>query len=214
MFGQEIIELFETIGAVGLILAFAVISFLDGFAIPTLPEAWLIFIALSNTGVSSLIWALALIIVGTASAISAQILLYSTIKKIGLPRRLRGWMNKYAKFLIVSDEKLAFMNWLVPVVPFTGAFVAVCNWRAKKAFLLSTAGGLTKMSIIVGIAITFPMLIDAEMVGDASLVLILAVLLASLSVTYWKRRRMMGEAERIGKDKCTCEALMNERRTP
>lgn len=214
MFGQEIIELFETIGAIGLVLAFAVISFLDGFAIPTLPEVWLIFIALSNTGVSSLIWALALIIVGTASAISAQILLYSTIKKIGLPRRLRGWMNKYAKFLIVSDEKLAFMNWLVPVVPFTGAFVAVCSWRAKKAFLLSTAGGLTKMSIIVGIAITFPMLIDAEMVGDASLVLILAVLLASLSVTYWKRRRMMRDAERIGKGKCTYEALMDERRTP
>ncbi|MEM4264577.1 MAG: hypothetical protein QW505_02160, partial [Thermoplasmata archaeon] len=144
MFGQEIIELFEAIGSLGLILAFAVISFLDGFAVPTLPEAWLILIALSNTGVPVLIWALSLVLIGTAAAVTAQILLYSTIKKVGLPKRLKGWMNRYAKFLIVSDEKLAFMNWLVPVVPFTGAFVAVCNWRARRAFLLSTAGGLTK----------------------------------------------------------------------
>lgn len=210
MFGQEIIELFEAIGAIGLILAFAVISFLDGFAIPTLPEAWLIFIALSNTGVPVLIWALSLILIGTASAVTAQILLYSTIKKVGLPKRLKGWMNRYAKFLIVSDEKLAFMNWLVPVVPFTGAFVAVCNWRAKRAFLLSTAGGLTKMAIIVGIAVTFPLLMNAEMVGDASIILIIAVLLASLSVTYWKRRKMIREAERMGKEKCTCDGLMDE----
>lgn len=212
MFGQEIIELFEAIGAIGLVLAFAAISFLDGFAIPTLPEAWLIFIALSNTGVPVLIWALSLILIGTASAVTAQILLYSTIKRVGLPKRLKGWMNRYAKFLIVSDEKLAFMNWLVPVVPFTGAFVAVCNWHAKKAFLLSTAGGMTKMTLIVGIAITFPLLINAETVGDASLILIIAVLLASLSVTYWKRRRMRREAERIGKEKCTCEGLMDEKK--
>jgi hypothetical protein len=212
MFGQEIIELFEAIGSLGLILAFAVISFLDGFAIPTLPEAWLILIALSNTGVPILIWGLSLVLIGTAAAVTAQVLLYSTIKRVGVPKRLKGWMNRYAKFLIVSDEKLAFMNWLVPVVPFTGAFVAVCNWRAKRAFLLSTAGGLTKMAIIVGIAITFPLLINAEMVGDASLVLIIAVLLASLSVTYLKRKRMMREAERLGKDKCTCEVLADEKR--
>lgn len=212
MFGQEIIQLFESIGAIGLVLAFAVISFLDGFAIPTLPEAWLIFIALSNTGVPTPIWAITLVLIGTASAVFAQIMLYSTIKKVGLPKRLKGWMNKYAKFLIISDERLAFMNWLAPVVPFTGAFVAVCNWHARKAFLYSIAGGLLKMAIIVGIAVAFPLVMDPEMVGDASLILIVAILGISLSVTYLRRKKLASEAERLGKDQCSCEGLADDKK--
>ena len=42
MIGEDLIGFFQAIGPLGLVMAFAVISFLDGFAIPTLPEIFLI----------------------------------------------------------------------------------------------------------------------------------------------------------------------------
>lgn len=50
MLGQDLINLFQDIGPLGLLLAFSLISFLDGFAIPTLPEAWLLLIAIADPG--------------------------------------------------------------------------------------------------------------------------------------------------------------------
>lgn len=191
MLGQDIITFFEAIGTIGLVLAFAIISFLDGLAIPTLPEAWLILIAIADRGVPMPIWAATLILVGVSAAIGAQFLLYSIVKKVGLPKRLKGWMTKYTKFLVVSNEKLAFMNWIAPVVPFTGAFIAVCKWNPKVAFAYSIAGGIVKMSIIVCVAILFQWAISPDIIGDATLVLIFAVLVLSLTISFLRRRKMV-----------------------
>lgn len=186
--GGEILAFFEGIGAIGLVVAFALISFLDGFAIPTLPEAFLMFIALSNVGVSAPVWGVILVTVGVISAVSAQALLYSIVKKIGMPRRVDRLMNKWAKFLVVSNEKLAFVNWLAPVIPFTGAFIAVCRWKPRLAFIYSVLGGIVKMSIIVSIALLFPLLVDRGTVASASIILILVVLGVSLAVTFIRHK--------------------------
>jgi hypothetical protein len=188
MLGADIIGFFQAIGPLGLVTAFAVISFLDGFAIPTLPEAWLILIALTDTTVP---WGLLLVLVGTASAVGAQFLLYSIVRKTGMPSRIKKVMNKYTKILIVPSEKLAFVNWLAPVVPFTGAFIAVReDWKPKLAFSYSVLGGLVKMTILVAIAILFPRLVPPETVADASLVLILVVLAVSIAATLIRHRRI------------------------
>lgn len=196
MFGEEILVFFEGIGVLGLVIGFALVSFLDGFAIPTLPEAFLMFIALSDVGVSPPVWGVILVAVGVTSAISAQALLYSIVKKFGMPRRVDKLMNKWTKFLVVSNEKLAFVNWLAPVIPFTGAFIAVCRWKPRLAFVYSILGGIVKMSIIVSIAVLFPLVVDAKTVADASLILIIAVLAVSLSVSYIRHKaiekRMQG----------------------
>jgi len=188
MLGEDIIGFFEAVGPLGLVIAFAVISFLDGFAIPTLPEAWLILIALTDT---TLPWGLMLVLVGTASAVGAQFILYAIVKRAGMPARIKKVMNKYTKILIVSSEKLAFVNWLAPVVPFTGAFIAVReDWKPKLAFGYSVLGGLVKMTILVSIAILFPLLVPPETVADASLVLILVVLVVSIAVTFIRHKRI------------------------
>lgn len=202
MLGQDIIIFFEGIGAIGLVLAFAIISFLDGFAIPTLPEAWLILIAIADPGVPMLIWAICLVLVGVAAAVGAQLMLYLIIKRVGLPKRLKGWMTKYTQFLVISNEKLAFMNWLAPVVPFTGAFIAVCKWNPRLAFLYSIAGGMVKMAIIVAIAAAFPLIMNPNMVGDATLVLIFTVLALSLSISLLRRRSMMRKMGVLDKKEC------------
>ena len=198
MLGEDIIGFFQAIGPLGLVIGFAVISFLDGFAIPTLPEVFLILIALAETGISKPVWGIILITVGVLSAIGAQLLLYSLVKKYGMPKRICKIMNKYTKFLLVSSEKLAFVNWLAPVIPFTGAFIAVCDWKPRLAFTYSLIGGIVKMSILVIIAIVFPLLLPAETVADFTIVLIIAVLVVSLLITYLRHKRVerrMGEVQ-------------------
>ena len=137
-----------------------------------------------------------LVAVGVLSAIGAQLLLYSIVKKFGMPKRISKIMNKYTKFLVVSSEKLAFVNWLAPVIPFTGAFIAVCDWKPRLAFTYSVLGGIVKMSILVTIAILFPLLLPAETVADFTLILIVVVLVVSLLITYIRHKRVekrMGE---------------------
>ena len=188
MLGADIIGFFQAIGPLGLVIAFAVISFLDGFAIPTLPEAWLILIALTDTTVP---WGILLVLVGTASAVGAQFILYSVVKRTGVPSRIKKIMNKYTKILIVPSEKLALVNWLAPVVPFTGAFIAVRDdWKPKLAFGYSIVGGLVKMTVLVAIATLFPRLVPPETVADASLVLILVVLVVSVAATLIRHKRI------------------------
>jgi len=190
MLGADIIAFFQGIGPLGLVIAFAVISFLDGFAIPTLPEAWLMLIAMTPTGISPPIWGFVLVVCGVGSSVCAQALLYLLVKKVGMPKYIGRLMKKYTKFLIVSDEKLAFVNWLAPVIPFTGAFIAVVDWKPRLAFIYTTLGGIVKMSILVTIAILFPLLFEPEAVADASIVFILVVLAVSLTVTYIRHRSM------------------------
>jgi hypothetical protein len=197
MLGAEIIAFFEGIGPLGLVIAFAIISFLDGFAIPMLPEAWLMLIALTDVGIPAPIWGVVLVVCGVISAVGAQVLLYLAVKRFGMPKRVNRLMNKYTKFLIVSNEKLAFVNWLAPVIPFTGAFIAVCKWKPRLAFLYSLLGGIIKMSILVSIAILFPLLFDPAVVADASLVLVIVVLIVSLAVTYLRHRFVEKKVEEL-----------------
>lgn len=190
MVGEDIIGFFEAIGPLGLMVAFSLISFLDGFAVPTLPEAWLLLIALTDAGVPKPIWGISLVLVGATSAVAAQIMLYFVVKKVGLPKRLTNIMQKYTKILIVSNERLMIVNWLAPVIPFTGAFIAVCGWNPKKAFMLSWIGGVIKISILVSIAMLFPLFFNAETVADASIVLIIVVLIVSVLISYIRHKRI------------------------
>jgi hypothetical protein len=190
MLGLDIINFFEGFGAFWLIVGFALISFLDGFAIPTLPEAWLILIALTPSSIPNPTWGILLILVGVASAVGAQFFLYFIVKKLGMPKRVKKIMNHYMKFLIVSDEKLAFINWLVPVIPFTGAFIAVSEWKPKHAFIYSLLGGFVKFTILVLIAILFPLMFSAGAVADASIALVLIVLAVSSVVTFIRYKRI------------------------
>jgi len=190
LLGQDIINFFQAVGPLGLIIAFSVISFLDGFAIPTLPEAWLMLIAMSDVGIFKPVWGTSLVLIGATSAVAAQILLFLVVKKVGLPKRLTNIMKKYTKMLVVSNERLMMVNWLAPVIPFTGAFIAVCGWNPKKAFILSWIGGVIKISVLVAIAMLFPLLLPKETVADASLVLIIVVLIVSLLISYIRHKRV------------------------
>jgi len=50
---------------------------------------------------------------------------------------------------VVHDERLLLLNRIAPIVPYTGAFIATCNWNLKKCAVYIFASAIVKFSIIV-----------------------------------------------------------------
>lgn len=191
MLSESILLFFRTLGPIGLIMSFSIIVYLDGLSIPTLPEAWLVFIVASNATPHWIMFGLALIFVGIVCTVGAQYTLFSILKKTGMPKFIKKIMKKYTDILIVSSEKLVFFNWLVPVLPVTGAFIAAKKeWNPKLAFAYSFLGGAIKMPLLVCIAFAFPLVMSSSEFGNAILAFVLIVVLASLCITFFGKRKM------------------------
>ncbi len=150
MIGEEIINTFASLGDVGMILALIAIILIDGTGVPTLPEVWMIWIF--SVHFDSIGWAALLIVVASIASLGGNFLLYSIVKFVGMPKRIQKVMRKYTDFLIVSDERLLLLNRVAPLVPYTGAFMAVCKWDLRKCAMYLIIGALAKSTVVIALA--------------------------------------------------------------
>jgi hypothetical protein len=151
--GEDIIGVFASLGDMGMLLALVIIILIDGTGFPTLPEVWMVWIL--NTGWSEYVgqyhpfaWGFAVVIVASLASLGGNFILYTLVKVARPPRWIRKAMKKYTDFLIVSDERLLLLNRLAPVVPYTGAFMAVCDWNVKKCALYLITGAMAKATVV------------------------------------------------------------------
>ncbi len=196
MIGADIIGLFADLGDAGMLLAMAVIILVDGVGFPTLPEVWMVFIFGTHPG--SFTWGASLVLVSTLASLGGNFTLYSFVKLVKVPHRIEKIMKRYLNFIIVHDERVLLLNRAAPILPYTGAFMAVSNWDLKKCALYLFVGAMAKSSLVVVIAwLSFDHL-RAEVAPWVSLGLVLTVLLISLtaSLIYKKRAGLRGVPER------------------
>jgi len=196
MIGEDIISLFETLGDFGMLLALFVIIMIDGVLFPTLPEVWIIFIFGAHA--DSFSWGLAIALVASFSSLAGNFTLYGLVKTAHLPGWIQRRMRQYTNFLIIGDERLLLLNRIAPLIPYTGAFMAVCNWPPKKSAVYVFAGALAKFSVIVVLSwLSFDNL-RRDMAPWVSLGFVILILAASLiaSIIYKKRIVARGEPER------------------
>ena len=193
MIGEEIIDFFASLGDTGMIIALVAIILLDGTGFPTLPEVWMVWIY--GVHFDSFGWAVLLIVVSSIASLGGNFILYSIVKLIGMPKRAQKVMVKYTNFLIVSDERLLLLNRVAPLVPYTGAFMAVCNWNIKKCAFYLIIGAMAKASVVITLAWLSYDNLKQEIAPWVALIAVVAVLLISLvaSVTY--RRKKFGKQE-------------------
>ncbi|MGQ9588303.1 MAG: hypothetical protein ACUVT7_07985 [Thermoplasmata archaeon] len=193
MIGEDIIGTFAALGDVGMLIAITVIIWTDGTAFPTLPEIWMIWIF--GTHPSSFTWGFVLVVASSCASLLGNFTLYSLVKLARLPNWVQRRMRQYADFLIVKDEKLLLLNRLAPVVPYTGAFIAACNWNVKKSATYIFLGALAKFSATVMISwLSFDNLRE-EIAPWVSLAVIAALLGASVvAAVVYKKRSGMKEA--------------------
>ena len=195
MIGEDIIGLFAVLGDAGMLLAMAVIILVDGVGLPTLPEVWMVFIFGAHP--DSFAWGAFLVLVSTLASLGGNFTLYSFVKLVKVPHRVERIMQRYLNFIIVHDERVLLLNRAAPILPYTGAFIAVSNWNLKKCALYLFIGAMAKSSLVVVIAwLSFDNL-RAEVAPWVSLGLVVTVLLISLTVSfiYKKRAGLRGAPE-------------------
>jgi len=192
MIGEGIIDAFASLGDVGMVLALVAIIVIDGTGVPTLPEVWMIWIF--GVHFDSLGWATLLIVVASIASLGGNFILYSIVKFIGMPKRIQKVMRKYTDFLIVSDERLLLLNRIAPLVPYTGAFMAVCNWNLRKCAIYLIIGALAKSTVVIALAWLSYDTLRQDIAPWVALIAVAVVILVSIvaSVIY-KRKTGIGE---------------------
>lgn len=194
--GQDIIDLFSGLGDVGMLIAIAVIIWIDGTAFPTLPEAWIIFIL--GTNADSFWWGASIVLVASFASLAGNFTLYALVRTAKLPKRVQKAMKAYTNWLILKDERLLLLNRFAPLLPYTGAFIAACNWNLKKCTVYILVSAVAKFSMYVIIFWLSFETLRAEVAPWVSLAIVLIVVLASViaSITYKKRQTARREPER------------------
>lgn len=196
MIGEDIIGMFASLGDLGMMLAITVIIWIDGTAFPTLPEVWMVWIF--GVHPASFTWALVLVVVASLASLLGNFTLYGLVKIAKLPPWVQKKMKQYTNFLVVHDERLLLLNRIAPIVPYTGAFIATCNWNLKKCAVYIFVSAIVKFSIIVLISWASFDQLKEDVAPWVSLVFVAAFMLASVIVSfvYKKRQTSKGEPER------------------
>jgi len=194
--GEAIINTFDSWGAIGMLVALTLIIMIDGVGFPTLPEFWMIWIYSTNP--DSFWWGFAVVVVSSCASLLGNFTLYSLVKLAKLPRRIKRVMQRYLDFIIVHDERLLLLNRLAPIVPYTGAFIAVSNWNLKKCVLYLVIGAVARSSVWVLISWQLMGQLADEVAPWITAGCALLVLLISLivSVIYRKRKGIGRKTER------------------
>ena len=100
----------------------------------------------------------------------------------------------------MHDEKLILVNRIAPVVPFVGAFIAVCKWNVKKALSFVAIGGFLKYLVLIALANTFYALYDSGTARKATLILVISIVIISLIASQIQKRRMQAKIARAKED--------------
>jgi len=194
--GEAIISTFSSWGPVGMLLALTLIIMIDGIGFPTLPEFWMIWIYSTNP--DSFWWGFSVVIVSTSASLVGNFTLYSLVKIARIPRWIKKQMKRYLDFIIINDERLLLLNRVAPIVPYTGAFIAVSNWNLKKCVLYLVTGAMARSSAWVLISWQlmdeFRDEVAPWIAGGAALLVLLISLIAS--VIYRRRVGLRGKPER------------------
>jgi hypothetical protein len=191
---EEIIAAFASLGEPGLLVALAVIIWIDGVAFPTFPEFWLIWIF--GVHPDSVVWGIALVVVSTSAALLGNLTLYGLVKMARLPGWIQRRMKQYTNFLIVKDERLILINKIAPIVPYTGAFMAVCGWNLRRCIVYAAAGGSAKTSVILLISWASYDALKEEIAPWIAMAAIAVMMVASfVSSVLYRRKHITGRAK-------------------
>ncbi|NLI74225.1 MAG: hypothetical protein GX369_05600, partial [Euryarchaeota archaeon] len=156
--GYIISELFGPLGAIGGILCILLLFFIDAVVFPTLPELFTVLIFMQGYGLEPIHLGLLLLAAIAVGEVLGLLTLYGIVRKLRVPARLQNIITGYRDFLICQDERMILVNRVAPVLPFMGAFVAICRWDLRRSIAYLLIGGMVKYGAILllsGFFLTF-----------------------------------------------------------
>lgn len=189
---QWIFDLLSPLGIGGLLLCIFLLFFIDAILFPTIPELFTIIIFSVNPTPLFAVEILATIAVAEVMGLT---LLWFIVKNLPIPKKIQETLNRYTKFLIFQDEKIILLNRLAPVLPFMGAFVAVCNWSYRRCLIYTIIGGMVKYGIILALGSIFFSYLESGVATTITLVLVLVIIAISIIYSMMRKKKMTQACE-------------------
>ncbi len=185
--GGWMMDTFGPYGAIGIIIVIFLIFYIDAVFFPTLPE---IFFIIGFMYDPTPVWGLTILITASLAEAAGLSTLYYIVEKIGVPERIKGIADKYADFLIVSDEKMLLVNRVAPMLPFAGAFISLIHsWTLKRALIYNFIGCYLKYGIILIFAEFFYSYFGSSEAQLYTIIFVIAVMVLSIIAAIIKKRK-------------------------
>ena len=189
------LDIFGPYGGPGVVLMVFLAFLLDATLVPFLPE---IFIILGFSYDPSPSFAVLLISVSIVAEWLGNCILYFVVKNIRVPKKIRSVVNKYIGILLISDERMLLVNRIAPMIPYSGAFIAlVDNWKLSRALAYLALGCVLKYGLILSMSSVFYAYFSSNMASIMMIVFVIVILLLSLILSHVRRSRIFGSKSEV-----------------
>lgn len=192
--GEDAFHTLQPLGTEGLLICIFLLFYIDALVFPTLPELFAVIIFMAQPMALFAIMILGTLAVAEILGIST---LYYVVKKFKIPKRIQGAADKYCSMLLVKNEKIVLLNRVVPVLPFMGAFAAICNWNYRRVLAYTFIGGMLKYGAILALSGLFFAYMSTGMAQTVTVALVIGVIAISLVFSLMKGRKE-GKAHESG----------------
>ena len=136
------------------------------------------------------LWGLTILVVVAIAEAAGLSTLYFIVEKIGVPEKIKNIADKYANFLIVSDERMLLVNRVAPMLPFAGAFVSLIHsWTLKRALIYNLIGCFVKYGIILLFANFFYSYFGSSEAQLYTIIFVVVVMVLSIIASIYKKRK-------------------------
>lgn len=187
---QFMLDIFGPYGGPGVVLMVFLAFLLDATLVPFLPE---IFIILGFSYDPTPSFAIILIAVSIVAEWMGNCILYFVVKNVRVPKKIKSVVNKYMGILLVNDERMLLVNRIAPMIPYSGAFIAlVDNWKLSRALAYIALGCVLKYGLILSMSSVFYAYFSSNMASIMMIVFVIVILSLSLVLSYFRRKRTFG----------------------
>jgi len=188
--GEIFYNLFSPLGLLGWLACVFLLFFIDAIIFPTLPEFFVVLFFIAGYGslADETLWILFVIVIAIAE-VAGFTTLYLVVRRLRLPPKIAGAVDRYRRFLICPDERMILVNRVAPLLPFTGAFASICNWDFKKSILYLVLGGTFKYGLILALSSYFLAYFERGAAADFTIVMVMVIMVLSFVVSYYRKRK-------------------------
>lgn len=190
---QFMLDVFGPYGEPGVVLMVFLAFLLDATLVPFLPE---IFIILGFSYNPEPYFAVTLVIVSIIAEWLGNCILYLIVKRVRVPRKIKSIVNKYINILLVNDERMLLVNRIAPMIPYSGAFIAmVDNWKLSRALFYIALGCILKYGLILSMSTVFYAYFSSNVASIMMISFVIIILVLSLILSYVRKRRTFKDGE-------------------
>lgn len=175
-----------------LLIVMVIVTFLDAFLIPTIPEIF--FMTILSYDPSSPQWIFTILLVTMLGEALGILALWFFTSRFTIPNWIKKAVGTYVDYLIVPNEKMVLVNRFAPMLPFTGAFAAIMSWDIRKVLAFNAAGCLIKYGFLAILGGSLYAILG-ENAGLATILVTIVVMVIGISLGIRRKNRRKAELE-------------------